>query len=284
MPFVRPVAAWLSLAILLFAGTIAAAAPAEGAADKSFDHQHTLLGGLLRQHVRDGRVDYAALQRRRADLDAYVGQLAAIPRPVVEAWSRDERLAFWINAYNALVLQTVVDHYPIRRGSLVGIAFPANSIWQITGAFKESRHRVAGQRMSLDDIEHRIIRPTFAEPRIHVALVCAARSCPVLRAEPYVATRLDAQLAEQTRRFAADRAHGLRLAADGRGVEVSSIFKWFGEDFAPLAAGNEARGVLAFLARYTDDATLLARLRDPRTRVDYLDYDWTLNDTAVTAR
>jgi hypothetical protein len=284
MPFVRTLAAWLSLAMLLFSGSIAAAAAAEGAAEKSFDHQHTLLAGLLRQHVRDGKVDYAALQRQRPDLDAYIRQLAAVPRPVADAWSRDERLAFWINAYNALVLQTIVDHYPIRRGSLVGVAFPANSIWQISGAFKESRHRVAGRRLSLDDIEHRIIRPTFAEPRIHVALVCAARSCPVLRAEPYVAGRLDAQLAEQTRRFAADRTHGLRITDNGRGVAVSSIFKWFGEDFAPLAGGDERRGVLAFLARYTDDVILLARLRDPQTSVDYLDYDWTLNDTAVAAR
>jgi hypothetical protein len=266
---------FLLLAALLLAPMAVAASP--------FDHQHALLGEVLKRHVRDGLVDYAALQRERATLDRYAAQLAAVERQVVDGWSRDQRLAFWINAYNALTLRTIVDHYPIRRGSLVGVAFPANSIWQIPGAFKEARHRVAGQRLSLDDIEHRIIRPTFAEPRIHVALVCAARSCPVLRADPYVAARLDAQLAEQTRRFAADRSHGLRAAAGRRGVEVSSIFKWFGEDFAPLAAGNEKRGVLAFLAAYSDDPALLARLRDPATPVDYLDYDWTLNDTAVFA-
>jgi hypothetical protein len=266
----------LLLAALLLAPVAVAASP--------FDHQHPLLGEVLRRHVRDGLVDYAALQRERAALDRYAGQLDTVERQVVDSWSRDQRLAFWINAYNALTLRTIVDHYPIRRGSLIGVAFPANSIWQIPGAFKEARHRVAGQRLSLDDIEHRIIRPSFAEPRIHVALVCAARSCPVLRAEPYVATRLDAQLTEQTRRFAADRNHGLRAAEGARGVAVSSIFKWFGEDFAPLAAGNEKRGVLAFLAAHTDEPALVARLRDPPTPVAYLDYDWTLNDTAVFAR
>ena len=266
----------LLLAALLLAPVAVAASP--------FDHQHPLLGEVLRRHDRDGLVDYAALQRERAALDRYAGQLDTVERQVVDSWSRDQRLAFWINAYNALTLRTIVDHYPIRRGSLVGVAFPANSIWQIPGAFKEARHRVAGQRLSLDDIEHRIIRPSFAEPRIHVALVCAARSCPVLRAEPYVATRLDAQLTEQTRRFAADRNHGLRAAEGARGVAVSSIFKWFGEDFAPLAAGNEKRGVLAFLAAHTDEPALVARLRDPPTPVAYLDYDWTLNDTAVFAR
>lgn len=266
----------LLLAALLLAPVAVAASP--------FDHQHPLLGEVLKKHVRDGLVDYAALQRERAALDRYAGQLDTVERQVVASWSRDQRLAFWINAYNALTLRTIVDHYPIRRGSLIGVAFPANSIWQIPGAFKEARHRVAGQRLSLDDIEHRIIRPSFAEPRIHVALVCAARSCPVLRAEPYVATRLDAQLTEQTRRFAADRNHGLRAAEGARGVAVSSIFKWFGEDFAPLAAGNEKRGVLAFLAAHTDEPALVARLRDPPTPVAYLDYDWTLNDTAVFAR
>jgi hypothetical protein len=266
----------LLLAALLLAPVAVAASP--------FDHQHPLLGEVLKKHVRDGLVDYAALQRERAALDRYAGQLDTVERQVVDSWSRDQRLAFWINAYNALTLRTIVDHYPIRRGSLIGVAFPANSIWQIPGAFKEARHRVAGQRLSLDDIEHRIIRPSFAEPRIHVALVCAARSCPVLRAEPYVATRLDAQLTEQTRRFAADRNHGLRAAEGARGVAVSSIFKWFGEDFAPLAAGNEKRGVLAFLAAHTDEPALVARLRDPPTPVAYLDYDWTLNDTAVFAR
>jgi hypothetical protein len=266
-----------SLLLLLVALLLAPAA----VAGSPFDHQHALLGEVLKRHVRDGLVDYAALQRERTSLDRYAGQLATVERPVVDGWSREQRLAFWINAYNALTLRTIIDHYPIRRGSLVGVAFPANSIWQIPGAFKEARHRVAGQRLSLDDIEHRIIRPSFAEPRIHVALVCAARSCPVLRAEPYVAARLDVQLTEQTRRFAADRSHGLRVVPGGRGVEVSSIFKWFGEDFAPLAAGNEKRGVLAFLAAHADDPGVLARLRDPKTPVDYLDYDWTLNDTAV---
>ncbi|MEZ5457892.1 MAG: DUF547 domain-containing protein [Steroidobacteraceae bacterium] len=258
-------------------------APSPGVAASPFDHQHALYGGVLQRHVRNGLVDYAALQRERAPLDRYAAQLAAVERQVVDGWSRDQRLAFWINAYNALTLRTIIDHYPIRRGSLVGIAFPANSIWQIAGAFKDARHRVAGQRLSLDDIEHRIIRPSFSEPRVHVALVCAARSCPVLRAEPYVAVRLDAQLTEQSRRFAADRNHGVRATSGRRGVEVSSIFKWFGEDFAPLGAGDDTRGVLAFLAAYSDDPELLPRLRDRTTTVRYLDYDWTLNDTAVFA-
>lgn len=268
-----------TLALVSFVQS-ASAASADGRAE-SFDHGHALLGTVLARHVRAGRVDYAALQRDREPLDRYVSELAKVSAERVSGWTPAERLAFWINGYNALVLRTIIDHYPIRRGSLVGIAFPANSIWQIPGAFSERLFEVAGRRVSLDDIEHRIIRPAFVEPRIHVALVCAARSCPVLRAEPYVATRLDAQLDEQSRRFAADRVHGLHTAADGRGVEVSSIFKWFGADFAPLGGGNERRGVLAFLAAHSTDTTLLPLLRNPSTPIDYLDYDWTLNDTAV---
>jgi hypothetical protein len=268
-------------ATLALVALVHAAAAAAGSVTDAFDHDHALLGTVLSRHVHDGRVDYAALQRDRASLDRYVEQLAKVPAATASDWTRAQQLALWINAYNALVLSTIVDHYPIRRGSLVGIAFPANSIWQIPAVFRERRFRVAGRRVSLDDIEHRIIRPTFREPRVHVALVCAARSCPVLRDDPYVATRLDAQLDEQSRRFASDRVHGLRPARDGRGVAVSSIFKWFGEDFAALGDGDERRGVLEFLARHSSDPALRQRLRDPSTDVDYLDYDWTLNDIAV---
>ena len=273
----RWVIATLTLAALVHAG--AAAEPS--VSPQAFDHEHAEMRVVLSRHVRNGRVDYAALLRDRAPLDRYVAQLARVPAAAPGSWSRAERLAFWINAYNALVLRTVIDHYPIRRGSLVGIAFPANSIWQVPGAFRERRFVVAERRLSLDDVEHRIIRPTFREPRIHVALVCAARSCPVLRAEPYVAARLDAQLDEQSHRFATDRAQGLRPAEEGRGVRVSSIFKWFAEDFAALGGGDERRGVLAFLAMHSGDPQLLPRLRDPSTPVDHLDYDWTLNDIAT---
>jgi len=256
---------------------LGAAAPVNGAA-APFDHEHALYAGVLSRHVRDGRVDYAALRADRAALDAYVAAVGEADARAISAGSRDEQLSFWINAYNALVLRTVIDHYPIERGSLVGLAFPANSIWQIPGAFKERRFLAAGRRVSLDEIEHRIIRPTFREPLVHMALVCAALSCPPLRSEPYRARTLSAQLQDQARRFVGDPLRGMQLAASSGEVRASTIFKWFGEDFAPLGAGEGRTGVLEFLAAHAADPAQSRLLRSGALRLRYLPYDWTLND------
>lgn len=244
--------------------------PLQAAAD--FDQQHGQYAEVLARVVRGGAVDYAALQRDRKLLDSYRAQLAAVAETALAGWTRDQQLAFWINAYNAGVLATVIDHYPITRGSLIGLAFPANSIWQISGAFKAARHEVAGRARSLDDIEHRIVRPRFREPRVHMALVCAARGCPPLRAEPFAGGRLDTQLDDQTRAYLGDREHGFRWDSAAKRLEVSSIFKWFADDFA---AGGGVRG---FLAQHAGDPALAAAIRDTSNSLRYLDYDWTLNE------
>ncbi len=249
-----------------------------GPAKADLDPQHAGFSTLLRAHVADGRVDYAALQRDRAPLDRYIAQLGAVDAAALKALSREEQLAYWLNAYNAFVLRTIIDHYPISRGSLVGLGFPANSIWQISGAFKEARFDAGGRRVSLDDIEHKIIRPTYKDPRVHMALVCAAHSCPALRAEPYVGARLDTQLDDQSQRFAADATRGLHIDEGERELRISTIFKWFAEDFASLGGGDEAAGVREFLASNTPDAARAARIRSAQLKLRYLDYDWTLND------
>ncbi len=237
-----------------------------------FDHEHSQYSDVLARVVRAKAVDYAALQRDRKLLDNYRAQLAAVSETTLKTWTRDQQLAFWINAYNVNVLATIIDHYPISRGSLIGLAFPANSIWQIPGAFKTARHRVAGRVRSLDTIEHDIVRPGFRDPRVHMALVCAARGCPPLRAGPFVSSRLNAQLDEQTRGYLGDRDHGLSWDSGSKRLAISSIFKWFANDFA--AAG----GVREFVAQHLDDPVLAAAVRDTANRLRYLDYDWTLNE------
>lgn len=236
------------------------------------DHEHRRFGEVLTAAVHDGRVDYRALQRDRSGLDAYRRELAVVSMTAIGAATREQQMAFWINAYNASVLATVVDHYPLSRGSLVGLAFPANSIWQVPGAFKAARHPIAGQARSLDSIEHEILRPRFRDARVHMALVCAARGCPPLRSEPFVAARLQAQLDDQSRIYLGDRVHGLAWDPTAKRVQVSSIFKWFAEDFA---AGG---GVRAFIARHAADPALAAAVRDPANKLGYLGYDWTLNE------
>jgi hypothetical protein len=237
-----------------------------------FDHQHREYAEVLARVVGAGGVDYAALRRDRHLLDNYRARLAAVSETTLKTWTRDQQLAFWITAYNANVMATIINHYPITRGALIGLAFPANSIWQIPGAFKLARHRVAGRVRSLDNIEHDIVRPGFREPRVHMALVCAARGCPPLRAEPFVSSRLNAQLDDQTRVYLSDRDHGLRWDPGAKRIAISSIFKWFADDFA---ASGGARG---FVARHLGDPVLAAAVRDTTNGLRYLDYDWTLNE------
>jgi hypothetical protein len=239
---------------------------------------------VLGQFVDDrGLVNYKELKQDRALLDEYTASLAALDPAAREAMSNPEKIALWINAYNALTLKTIVDHYPIEsRGLIAGLRFPDESIRQIPGVWAKLEHVVMGQPLTLDHIEHRILRERFHEPRIHMALVCAAMSCPPLRAEPFAADRLDEQFADQTRRFLADPRR-FRIDRDNGVVHLSSIFEWFAEDFpaaGPAGAfakhSKAVRGVLEFLAGHLnrDDARYL---READFRIQSLDYDWSLN-------
>lgn len=226
---------------------------------------------LLARHVRPGTVagirlnlvDYAALARdpsyRAALADFATADPAALP-------SDADRIAFWINAYNLLAMKAIVDRRPIASikdgGSFL---FP---IW------KKEVGRIAGRERSLDEVEHGILRKDFAEPRVHFAVVCASLSCPDLRAEPYEGARLDGQLDDQATRFLANPAKGMRPGEDGETAEVSSIFKWFAADF------ERGGGVAAFLRAKAppDVKPRIAKLTD--AGLTYLDYDWSLNDSA----
>jgi len=259
-----------------------------GAATAAFDRSHARLDTLLRTHVIDGRVDYLGLVDDPRELRGYLADLSAALPGELAAWPREDQLAFWINAYNAFVLMSVVEHYPLTRHTFVGLAFPSNSIWQVPDVWKATRWHAAERAVSLDMIEHEIIRPTFREPRIHFALVCAASSCPNLRSEAYRGDRLDAQLEDQARRFLADANKGLRLDGRHSTILVSKIFDWYGVDFAQVAdssvphEGRERteRGVIEFVSSHSADPNVREFLRNPRIRLGYLPYDWRLNDQA----
>lgn len=246
-----------------------------------FDHAYRSFAAVLRTHVVGARVDYAALQRNRAALDAVVEQFGRVALSDFESWTTDERIAYLVNAYNAFTLQAIVDHYPIDGGWLSFLRWaPRNSIKQIDGVWNERRWNVAGQALTLDDIEHGTLRAEYDEPRIHFALNCASVSCPRLREEPYTANALNRQLMLATRDFLASE-HGARVRADS--IWVSSLFSWFGDDFvdkyAHLVDGGSAqeRAALGVIATYgPKDASQLAQ--SGRARVEYLDYDWGLND------
>ncbi len=260
---------------LLLAGLLAASGSPLGAQALP-DHQ--AFTDVLRDHVHGKSVDYAALKEdERARLEGYLAELARTEPAALERASRDARLAFWINAYNACMLKQVVNHYPIEKNpSLLGSIKnaladrPDNSVWQIPDVFTRRHCAVAGADRSQDEIEHEIIRP-MDEPRIHFAVNCAAVSCPRLAEEAYVADRLDAQLDRQVEAFVADPDHFRLEDGDPPVLTVNRVLDWYEEDFG----GPE--GLKRFFAPYLEcDRRDL--VRKPRTRVEYFDYDWTLND------
>jgi hypothetical protein len=210
---------------------------------------HAAWDSLVQRYVDDeGRVAYAQLKAESlAVLDGYVQTLQeAAPDELPEA----EQIAFWLNAYNSRAVRGVLDSHN-AEGLLSRKRF-----------FSFYSFPVAGQRRTLDDIEHKILRRRFREPRIHFALVCASTSCPKLRREAYRGADLDRQLEAQARAFIDDPRRN-RIAG-GEVIRISAIFKWFAKDFE-----QSAGSVLDYLRRY--------RPISGSPRIEYLDYDWTLN-------
>ena len=229
-----------------------------------------------------GRVDYASLKDERRGLDLFVDQLRDVD---LTTWNPASRIAFWINAYNALTLRVIIDNYPIQSRFLASLAYPENSIRQINGAWDEIHFAVAGRDRTLDQIEHSILREQFDEPRMHVALVCAALGCPFLRREAYRGELLENQLQDQAAQFVRDDSR-FRVDIDSGVVYLSSIFNWFGRDFesrygtAPrrfprysAAVGAVLNFALPFLPEGSQQY-----LQAQRFRIKYLSYDWTLNE------
>ena len=233
--------------------------------------QRTAYARLLAAHVRPvtitgirlNAVDYTLLRADPRYAQAVTDLAGAHP----DLLSSDAaRIAFWMNAYNLLAIKAVVDHYPVRS-----IRDGGNLVWPI---WKRKVGTVAGRHYALDEIEHDILRARFHEPRVHMALVCASLSCPDLRREPYATDRLDAQLNDAARQFLANPTKGLQAGPEGRTARVSSIFKWFADDFG----GPD--GVVRFIRRAAPPA-VVERLGGLDARgLSYLVYDWSLNDTS----
>ena len=262
---------------------LAASIVSPGNAAGAFDHEYRAYGRVLRSHVRDGRVDYVSLQRDRTALHEVVRSFGDVPREDFARWSREEQIAYWVNAYNAFTLQSIVDHYPIDGGWLSFLRWaPRSSIKQIDGVWDERQWDVAEGRMTLDQIEHETLRVRYDEPRIHFAINCAALSCPPLRPEPYVASRLERQLVLAARDFLTTD-QGLQI--EGETIRTSNVLNWFGDDFvdqyAHLVDGGSAkeRAVLGVIAKY-GPAEASQLVQSGRARLAFLRYDWGLNDVA----
>ncbi len=239
---------------------------------------------VLHTYVNDhGMVDYQGLKKNPEDLNIFLQSLKTLDPERFHTWEEAERLAFWMNAYNALTLKVIIDHYPIKASLWGSLRFPKNSIRQIAGVWTKITFNVMGKEQTLDDIEHKIIRKQFNEPRIHFALVCAAKGCPILRNAPYVPERLSEQLDDQVKRLI-QNPEKFRIEQQENTVYVTSLMKWYGEDFVPTYGEKTIDGlsqtesaIMRFFAHYVSEQERQFLLRG-NYNIAYLDYDWSLNE------
>jgi hypothetical protein len=219
---------------------------------------------LKRYVLEDGTVRYAALKADIEPLDRFVQQIgAASPDSQAALFpSREHRLAYWLNTYNALVIWAMAKEYPQKKDRL-------SSVFGQGQFFYLKKFKVGGVSRSLDDIETNAIRKRFKDPRIHFAIVCASKGCPWLAREAFTAARLESQLEGGARLFL-NQERNVRVDTAKREVGLSKIFEWYKDDF-----GSSREAVLGFIARYRPDG---AQLRQGGWKLRYFDYDWGIND------
>lgn len=236
------------LSSLLFLFQTAAAQPAAPISAPRMLLSHASLDSLLQKHVSEaGSVNYKGLKSDKALLDAYCGLLSA--NPVQESWSKEEKMAYWINAYNAFTLKLIVDNYPTKTI----MNFDGGKTWDVR------RIKLGDKKYSLNNIENDILRPQFKDARIHFALNCAAKSCPPLWNHAYTAANLETTLDVRTRAFVNDGKYNTITA---NRAQVSKIFDWYGADFGNLKK---------FLNQYSKTPL------KPTATVTFNEYNWDLN-------
>ncbi|MBI4115190.1 MAG: DUF547 domain-containing protein [Candidatus Omnitrophica bacterium] len=258
----------MPLFLFLFLGTSTFFESAFASAEFTFDY--SAYAKVLRGYAVNDRVDYLKLKRERQGLNEYMKSLESLSKENYEEMSRDEKIAFWINTYNAAAVKLVIDHYPLqKRFGWKALAYPENSIQQIPDVWARKVLKVFDESLSLNHIEHQILRKEFQEPRIHFALVCASLGCPVIRSEPYQGSKLDAQLNDQVRNFLSDPKKSRYDEATDT-LYLSPIFKWFRKDF------ERADGILSFVK--THGPKEAKEKISEKTKIEWLEYDWSLNE------
>jgi hypothetical protein len=239
-----------------------------------FDHTHARWTDVLAAHVHGEGVDYKALKEDRAGLDAYLGSLESVMPEEFASWSRAQKFAFWIDAYNAYTVKRVVDAYPIE--SIQDLGDGKEKVWDQAFIPLGRLFPDAGEaKLSLNDVENKILRPKFKDARVHAAINCASRGCPPILAKAFVASRLDEELDEQVARWLADPSRN-RFDEKAGKVVVSRVFDWFKDDFA-----RDAGSVRAWLAARAPEParTWLASAKD--VAIEFQDYSWKLNDYSL---
>ena len=250
--------------------------PATSVFGQTFDHNYSAWNALLAKHVKwlpdnkQSKANYKGFAADRAELTKVLEGLSAVSQASFNAFSKEQQMAFLINAYNAFTIEIILTKYPDIKSIKELGSFNR-------GPWKNEFFTLLGAKRHLDWIEHEQLRPKYAEPRVHVAVNCASIGCPALFPDAFTAPKMETMLEDGMRRFLGDRT---RNKYDGGKLQVSNIFKWFKEDFEK---GNKGFGKLEdVFAKYADllssDAAAQAQIRSKTVSISHLDYDWSLND------
>jgi hypothetical protein len=256
--------------------------PASTVFAQNFDHNYAAYDAQLKKHVKwlpdnkQSRVNYKGFVADHAELTKTLDSFSAVTPAQFAAFNKEQQMAFLINAYNAFTIELILTKYPDVK-SIKDLGTTFGSPW------KKSFFKLLGEERNLDWIEHQRLRPSvagggFKDPRIHVAIVCASIGCPALPPEAFTAAKLDSQLDEGMAKFVGDKTRN--RYADGK-LQVSSIFKWFKEDFEKGYKGFSK--IEDVFAKYADtlssDAAIQGQIRAKTVSISHLDYDWSLNDS-----
>ncbi len=236
---------------------------------EEFDPSYQMYNSVLQNFIHGEKVDYKLLKEQRAELDHFILQLAGAK---LEKMSEDEQLAFWINAYNAITLRSIIDNYPVK------------SIQNIDGVWTKVKWHVADQEVTLDHIEHKIIRPTYKDARIHFAVNCASIGCPPLLNHVFTGQTVDSLLDVVSSNFIMNKnRHHIDFEANT--IETSELFSWFWEDF--VSNYNEQifqnksdveSAMLNFTYTHLSDSLRTKFSKDVFWKITFAPYDWSLND------
>ena len=270
---------------IFFIAILAIITPSTAVFAQSFDHNYVIFDAQLKKHVKylpDGkqsRVNYKGLAAERAELTKTLDSFSAVTPAQFATFNKDQQMAFLINAYNAFTIELILTKYPDVK-SIKDLGSTFSSPW------KKTFFKLLGEERNLDWIEHDKLRPTgknivnggYQDPRIHVAIVCASIGCPALPPEAFTATKLDAQLESGMVKFVGDKT---RNRFEGGKLQVSSIFKWFKDDFEKGYKGfGKVEDVFAKYADiFSNDVAIQGQIRAKTVPISHLDYDWSLNDT-----
>ena len=277
MHFIKTVLSLACIPLLTSCG-VAAPEPVESAPVQSEEstYDDTLYEQVLKATVDgDGYVNYTELAIHREPLDRYIVQLKELDKSVFDAWPKADQQALWMNAYNSLTLKLIIDHYPIKKNWKASLLYD-NGIRHISGAWDDFKSEIMGTSFSLNEIEHEIIRKTYKDARVHMALVCAALSCPRLLNEPYRGPLLDEQFTRQTKHFLSQK-RSFHIDRAAKVLNLSSVFKWFGDDFVPQYGKNTESALRSFISQHIAEEDQ-ALATNSEYSIKYLSYDWGLND------